>query len=123
VPTVPFSATQTAQIRYYAGYPAYAAFGYILAPDMATLDTQLASMSDAEQALVVSEFLGVLPGLKTAIDGASATLNVDTAAAFKRNRYEVAERIGLYNSLRRRMCDFIGCAYGPALRGGSVVRT
>jgi hypothetical protein len=123
VPTVPFTATQITAIRYYAGYTAYAAFGYVLSPEMATLDTQLAAMSDSEQTTVVTEFLNVLPGLKTAIDTASATLMVGKAGPFTRNPAEMSERMAQYNNLRRRMCAFIGCVPGDALRrGGSVVR-
>lgn len=120
--SVPFTDAENTAIRYYAGYPAYAAFGYWLSPDSATLKAQTDGMSDTEQATIRTEFLAVLPGLKTAIDGASALLMVDRAGPFRRNQQEIPERIRLYNSLRRRMCQFIGCEPGPDLRGG-VVRT
>ena len=120
MPTVPFTATQIAQIRYYCGYPAYAAYGYVLAPDMALLDTQLANMSDAEQVIVVNDFLAVLPGLKTAIDNAGATLNVGSAGPYTRNPNEMAERTAQYRRLRLELCELCGCAPGDRLRGGVV---
>jgi hypothetical protein len=115
MPTVPFTDVQIAQIRYYAGYTAYAAFGYILSPGMATLDTQLANMSDAEQAILVNTFLAVLPGLETAIDSMSGTLGVAVAAVFTRNVDEQSERNRQFNMKRRRMCAYIGCEPGPEL--------
>jgi hypothetical protein len=123
MPTVPFTAAQVTAIRYYAGYSAYAAYGYILSPDMATLDTQLANMRDTEQSTVVTEFLSVLPGLKTAIDNVTTTLTIGSAGPFTRNKNELAERTGQYNALRRRMCEYIGCVPGDGLRGSRVIRT
>jgi len=117
MPTVPFTATQVALIRYYAGYSAYAAFGYVLSPGMATLDTQIANMSDAEQAIIVTNFLAVLPGLETAINSMTGTLGVASAAVFTRNAQEQTERNRQFNDMRRRMCAFIGCEPGPMLAG------
>ncbi len=121
MPTVPFTATQVAQIRYYCGYPAFAVFGYVLSPGMATLDDQIAGMSDAEQALVVSEFLAVLPGLKSAIDNATSTLYVATAGPFTRNPEEMTERVRQYTLLRQQLCAFIGCPPGDQLVTGNRV--
>jgi hypothetical protein len=115
MPTVPFTATQIAQIRYYAGYTAYAAFGYILSPGMATLDAQLAAMSDAEQTIILTNFLPVLSTLETAINSMSGTLGVAVAAVFTRNPQEQTERNRQFNNMRRRMCAYIGCEPGPEL--------
>jgi hypothetical protein len=115
--TTPLTAAQMAQVRYYAGYTAFGAFGYVLSPGMALLDTQVAAMSDAEQALLISNFLNVLPGLETAINSMSGTLGVASAGPFQRNENEQAERNKLFNSLRRRMCAWIGCEPGPLLEG------
>jgi hypothetical protein len=124
MPTVPFTPAQVTAIRYYAGYGAYAAYGYVFNEQMAYLDTQVAAMSDTEQATLVTEFLNVLPGLKTALDNVTTTLTIGVAGPFTRNPEEYAERKRQYSALRREMCDFINVTPGRGLSGGnSVVRT
>lgn len=121
----PFTADEITAIRRYCGYPAFAAYGYILGGDeMATMDAQLAAMSASEIAVVRTEFLAVLPGLEAAINAASANLDTDQAAVWKHNKQEVADRISLYAYLRRQLCAFIAIEPGPGLRqGGAVIRT
>lgn len=119
MPTVPFTAAQLTDIRRFAGYAAFAAFGYVLSPDMATLDTQCANMSDAEQKVVLTIFLPNLYTLETAIVTAAANLATDVAAVWTHNKQEVQDRTALFNLWRRRLCTFVGCVPGPDLGGGS----
>lgn len=123
--TTPFTATELAAIRRYCGYPAYASFGYVLAPEMATLDTQCASMSDAEQAIVRTSFLPSLATLETAIDNATVNMGTASAAVWTRNKNELQERIQQYTFKRLEFCQFIGCAPGDRLKStsGGVRRT
>lgn len=116
-----FTAAQMTAIRRYCGYTAYAAYGYVLSPDMATLDVQCAAMSASEVQVVLTTFLPNLATLETAILGASANLDTDVAAVWTHNKNEVADRVGLFNYWRRRLCTFIGCVPGPDLRGGACV--
>lgn len=116
-----FTGAQVVAIRWYCGYGAYAAYGYVLAGSgMAIIDTQIAAMT-ANEVTAVEALLNELPLLETAIQGASATLNVDTAAVFKRNANEMSERRGLFDYYRRRLCELLNVPYGPALRSGSQV--
>ena len=121
MPSVPFTDAQKAQVRYYCGYSASAAFGYILSPGMATLDAQLAAMSDAEQAIVTTNFLAVLPGLEQALNAMSATLDIATAGPYSRNLNEYDERKRQYTDLRRELCQFCGCEPGDRLAAGGRV--
>lgn len=118
----PFTAVELTDIRRFAGYTAYAAYGYILSPDMATLDVQLAGMSNEEQDVVRTTFLPALKTLETAVLAASANLDTNVAAVWTHNKNEVSDRVNLFNYMRRRLVTFIGCKPGPDLRGTMVVR-
>lgn len=123
--TTPFTAAELTDIRRFCGYAAYAAWGYVLSPDMATLDVQCEKMSDAEQAVVRTTFLPNLYTLENAIPASSPNLMTDAAGIWTHNKNEVGDRIALFNHWRRRLCTFIGCTPGPDLNGGGgrVVRT
>jgi hypothetical protein len=119
-----FTGAQVVAIRWYCGYGSYAASGYILGGDgMAIIDVQIASIVANEMAPIVA-LLALLPTLDLAIQNASATLNVDTAAVFKRNKAEMAERNNLFSRYRKRLCELLNVPSGPALGGaGTVIRT
>jgi hypothetical protein len=72
-------------------------------------------MSDAEQTIILTNFLPVLNTLETAINSMSGTLGVAVAAVFTRNENEQEERNRQFNNMRRRMCAYIGCEPGPEL--------
>lgn len=117
--TTPFTAAEVTAIRRFAGYPAMAAYGYLIGGSgEATLDVQIAGMSDTEQAVIRTVYLAVLPGLEIAIDGSGTNMGTDIAAVWTRNRSEAMDRRALYNAKRRDMCAFIGVSPGPALSGG-----
>jgi len=119
--TTPFSATELTQIRYYAGYPAFGGFGYLLSPGSATMNTQLANMSDSEQVIIRTSFLAKLPTLEIALTTMGTTLDTAQAGPWVRNVNEFKERSKLFNDFRLAMCRFIGCVPGPALSGGGQV--
>lgn len=119
--TTPFTSTEIVAIRRFAGYTAWAAFGYLFTTNMANLDMQIINMNDDEQAVIRTVYLAVLPGLETAILTAATNLGTDIAAVWTRNRTEIADRQALYNHKRREMCAFIGVAPGPSLQGGGKV--
>lgn len=122
--TTPFSQAELTDIRRFCGYSAYAAFGYVLGPDMATLDIQCAAMSDAEQAVVRTIYLATLYGLETAVPTAGGNLATDKAAVWTHNKSEVADRASLLDLWRLRLCEFVGAKPGPGLRiPGRLTRT
>ncbi len=119
-----FTAAETTDIRRFAGYPAYGAFGYVWSPGYAYLDTQIAAMAPAEVAVIRTTYLPALYTMETAIDGSGANLDTDSASVWFHNKNEIADRTTLFNQKRRGLCDFIGCPYGPGLTSGagSVIR-
>ena len=63
----------------------------------------------------VRQYLGQLHPLEDAVLGASGNLDTDQAAVWKRNRTEIADRVGLFDLWRRRLCGFLGMPPGPDL--------
>lgn len=122
--TTPFTAAEVTDIRRFAGYPAFGAFGYLFGGNaMANLDWQCSQMSDQEQAIVRTVYLANLTGLEAAILTSGANMGTDIAAVWTRNRTEAGDRRDLFNSVRLALCEFIGVAPGPGLSaGGGVVR-
>jgi len=119
--TTPFTAAEITDIRRFCGYPSLGAAGYFYPVEIGgTLQASLAQLSDAEQAVVRTKYLAVLPGLETAIETAGANMGTDVAAVWTRNRTEAADRRALYNAKRRDLCGFIGVPPGPALAGGGI---
>lgn len=120
-----FTATQLTDIRRFCGYAAYAGFGYVLSPEMATLDTQCADMSATEQLVVTGTYLPALYTLEGQINNAMAQIGTDVAAVWTRNKSEFTDRVAAFDYWRRRLVTFIGCAPGPDLTGGGgqLIRT
>jgi hypothetical protein len=126
---VPFSApfftdSQLVDIIRFTGYPSYSFFGWVFEEDYATLTLRLQNMSADEAAVIITTFLPSLYSLESAVVGASANLSTDTAAVWKHNKNEVADRNNLYYLKRRELCSFIGVKPGRGLgAGASVIRT
>lgn len=119
-----FSGAQVAAIRYYCGYGSYAKFGYVLAGQMATLDTQMAGMVATEVAQVTA-LLEILPTLDTALQNASQNLDTAQAAVWVHNANEITDRARLFRMYRLRLCTLFNVPPGPGLEvtGNRVVRT
>ena len=119
-----FTSAQVVAIRYYCGYGSYAGFGYVLAGQMATLDTQMAGMVPAEVAQVTA-LLELLPTLDTALQNASQNLDTAQASVWTHNANEIADRVRLFRMYRLRLCTLFNVLPGPGLEvaGNRVVRT
>ena len=85
-----------------------------------SLYTRLTTLTPEEEAVLSGVYLANLATLETAIIGASDNLDTDVAAIWTHNKNEVADRVGLFNRVRRQMCEFIGFCPGPGLGSGGV---
>jgi hypothetical protein len=107
-------------IRRFAGYPVYGT-GVVIFPEpwffryYLALEARLSAMTATEAAVVQTTYLTNLRTLETAITAASATLLVDTAAVFIRNKHEMRERNALFDGWRKRLCGYLGVPPGPEL--------
>jgi hypothetical protein len=118
--TTPFTDTETSQIRYYAGYGTTAGFGYTYSgTPVPTLDYICSQMIDAEIVVVRTNFLTILVGLESAIDGAGTNLDTDSASVWTHNKNEVADRADLYDRKRRNLCAFLNVVPGPGINDGN----
>ncbi|MGZ3465104.1 MAG: hypothetical protein ACXU9Q_16455 [Gemmatimonadaceae bacterium] len=124
---------QKVDARRWMGYPTldpgYADVVYTIRGEriqpMLTLTQKLANLSESEELVLVESFLGPLKSLETAILTVSDNLDTNKAAVWERNTNEQADRERLFDSVRRRMCTFLGFKPGPELGGGgglSLVR-
>lgn len=122
-----YTAAQLVDIRRYCGYPAYGD-GAVVFPapwimrQYLALEYRLQHMSAEEGAVLVNTYLANLGPLETAIFGSSANLDTDQAAVWFHNKNEVGDRAGLFNMVRRQLCDFMGVPPGPNMSasGNSV---
>lgn len=124
------TAQQLVDVRRYCGYSvtgdstsapfrelAYSNVSYM----GVSLDYRLQHLSAEEESVVINNYLIPLALREQEIQGAAANLDTEQAAVWKRNASEVADRIGLFNYLRRQLCAFLGFAPGPQLGGGNRV--
>ena len=80
-----------------------------------SIDYRLQHLTSDEEAVVRTNYLANLYTLEAAIPAASSNLDTESAAVWKHNANEVADRVGLFNRWRRELCGFLGFAPGPAL--------
>jgi len=115
-----FTDQQKISIRRYCGYMA---FGSVPVPNFAwrysvqygDLEFRINNLSSDEEDQVINYFLPNLQDLENDIPQVRTNVDTDRAAVWYRNKNELKERWELFNSVRRYLCDFIGCDYGPAL--------
>lgn len=106
-------------VREMCGYPLYGN-GTVIFPFpwvnryWLALETRMNTAQAAEYQNIRYK-LSVLYPLDAAIAAASATLDVDRAAVYKRNLNEMRERTRLFNYYRHRLCQFMGIPAGPNL--------
>jgi hypothetical protein len=86
-----------------------------------SLDYRLAHLAAEEESVITTTYLPNLKTREREIQGASANLDTEQAAVWKRNRSEVSDRINLFNWLRRDLCTFLGIPPGPQLLDGNRV--
>lgn len=115
-----FTTAERVDIRRFAGYSMYGAStasmtGYRFFTHYGTLEYRVSNMLPEEEAVVRTTYLANLYLLEAAIPGAAANLDTDSAAVWKHNRSEVADRTALYAQIRRNLCSFIGIPPGEGL--------
>jgi hypothetical protein len=119
-----FSEAQLVDVIRFTGYPSYSFFGWVFEEDYATLTLRLQNMSATEAGVIITIFLPSLNSLESAVIGASDNLDTDSAAVWKHNKNEVADRNNLFYLKRRELCSYIGVKPGRGLgAGASVIRT
>src|SRR6185437_15723720 len=113
-----FTDAQIVDIRRFCGYPAYGdgavvfPFPWIMRQYLA-LEYRLQHISTSEGGVVVNTYLTNLYTLETAIPSTSANLDTDVAAVWTHNKDELKDREDLFDSWRRRLCNFLGVLPGP----------
>ncbi|MDE2097777.1 MAG: hypothetical protein KGL39_11050 [Patescibacteria group bacterium] len=118
-----FTSAQLVDIRRFCGYPAYGD-GSVVFPQpwimqqYLALEYRLQHMSSDEGNVVVNTYLTNLHTLESAIPGAGANLDTDKAAVWTHNKNEVRDRMNLFDSWRRRLCEFLGVPPGPQMSSG-----
>ena len=118
------TAQQIVDVRRYLGYSvsgddisfSYREFVY---SDVSLLglsiEYRLAHLSAEEENTLVNYYLANLYLREAEIQAASANLDTDVAAVWTHNKEEVSDRMGLFNQLRRDLCNFLGFEPGKAL--------
>lgn len=122
--------SQLTDVRRFMGYPlagttmaitddqdiVYGYFGMVVM----SLHKRLTTLSASEESVLIATYLTNLYALEVAITGAGANLDTDAAAVWTHNKNEVSDRMKLFDGWRRRLCQFIGIAPGPALGNGGI---
>lgn len=122
-----FTDAQKTDIRRFTGYPAYGAGAsgfqsWRFFQAYGLLEFRLNNLSPAEESVVETTYLANLYTLETAIPGASANLDTDSASVWKHNKNEVADRAKLFTYWRGELCKFLGVPNGPGLSSGASIR-
>lgn len=113
-----FTDAQLVDIRRFCGYPVYGS-GAVVFPapwvmkQFMALEYKLQNVNADEANVVVSIYLSNLNALENAIPAASANLDTDSAAVWTHNKNELRDREQLFDSWRRRLCQFLGVPPGP----------
>jgi hypothetical protein len=78
------------------------------------LEYRMNNLSPAEINVALN-YVTILTQLESAVPLASENLDSDGAAGWQHNRFEVADRLRLLDSWRRRLCAFLGIPPGEGL--------
>jgi hypothetical protein len=120
---------QKVDARRWMGYPTlnpgFADTIYTTSFGSVSITEKLANLADGEETVLIEKYLTPLESLEAAILTVSDNLDTNVAAVWQRNTNEQADRERLFDSVRRRMCAFLGFKPGPELGGGgslSLVR-
>ncbi len=115
-----FTSAQLVDIRRFCGYPAMGdgnvvfPYPWIMRQYLA-LEYRMQHMTTDEGNVVVNTYLTNLYTLESAVPGSGANLDTDEAAVWKHNKNEVRDRLALFDSWRRRLCQFMGVPPGPEM--------
>lgn len=85
-----------------------------------SLDYRLQHLQPEEENVVRTVYLVKLAKLETDITNAADNLDTDVAAVWKHNEHEVRDRTKLFDTWRRRLCQFLGFAPGFYLGDGGL---
>jgi hypothetical protein len=120
-----FTDAQLTDIRRFCGYPAYGggpsgfqSWRFFQAYGL--LEYRLQNLSPEEVQVVLNQ-LAILYTLEAAVPNAGGNLDTAQAAVWTHNAREVADRAGLFDDWRRRLCAFLGVPPGPGLASGSSI--
>ena len=86
-----------------------------------SLDYRLQHLSAEEETVVISTYLTPLALREQEIQGTADNLDTAQAAVWTHNPRELADRVQLFNYLRRDLCAFLGFPPGPQLASGNRV--
>lgn len=113
-------------VRRYCGYPmlggqAVQAFGARFFQHFGTLEFRLANMLAEEETVLREVYIVRLRKLEQdVLEETRKNLDTEAAAVWTHNRDEHADRMRLYNDVRRELCGFIGVPAGKGLGGGQL---
>ncbi|MTD33877.1 hypothetical protein [Paludibacterium denitrificans] len=123
---------QMADVRRYMGYAltgttmpitndqdvVYVQFGMVTM----SLHHRLTTLSASEEAVLINTYLAPLNSMEQDIIGIRGNLDTAQASVWTHNALEQSDRDRLFDSWRRRMCQFIGAAPGLGLGLGGGIR-
>lgn len=117
-----FTNAEKADIRRHCGFPVYGstpvqAFGHRFFQWYGTLEFRMNNLAPEEETVVIT-YLTNLNTLEAAIPGVSANLDTAQAAVWTHNKNELRDREALFDSWRKRLCQFFGVPPGPGLASG-----
>ena len=119
-----FTDTEKTDIRRFMGYPPCGTdmnsmlIG-VLVNDEGVVEYRLNLLTE-DEGNQVRKYLKALKGLEDAILAAADNLEDDVLGPLKRNKTEIAERTALFESWRKRLCQFLNMKPGPGLRTGGL---
>jgi hypothetical protein len=106
-------------IRRHCGYPALggSAAGSVerlYYSQSGLLEYRMSNLSPSE-IIIARRYLITLGTLEAAIPRAGENLDTDQASVWTHNKTEVRDRLELFDTWRRRLCEFLGVPGGPGL--------
>lgn len=115
-----FTDAQKVDIRRFCGYPVFGGTpssfqSYRFFQAYGTLEYRMQNLLAAEEAVITTVYLPNLTTLEAAIPATGDNLDTDQAAVWTHNKHEQRDREQLFDSWRRRLCDFLGVPPGPGL--------
>jgi len=117
------TATERTDIRRHCGYPPLGvatngAIDWQYYSQSGLLEYRMGNLA-ASELVVVRRYLATLLSLEMAIPRASENLDTDRASVWTHNKTEVRDRLQLFDTWRRRLCEFLGVPPGQGLATGS----
>jgi hypothetical protein len=119
------SDAEKTDVRRYCGYPIWGRTQIILIASATyqsrgLLEYRMNNLTAAEET-VLRRYLSTLAVLEAAIPRAADNLDTDQAAIWTRNRSEPEDRLKLFDTWCRRVCQFLGITPGRGLDSNSGI--